>query len=227
MTKQKIINEVKRFTVLVLGFFIMALGVALSTKANLGTSPVSSIPYVMSMILPFTMGQLTILMSAVYVLIQIALLRSNYDYRQLSQLAIAVIFGYFTDLSLYLFRGIDASQYSMQWLFCGLSVLLIGFGVFIEVKVNRGLMAGEGVMTAISQVTKVEFHKVKVLFDSFQVVIAIAISLVSLSSVAGVREGTVFAALFVGVIVKLYQKALAKPFDLILEEQADLVLEEA
>lgn len=57
MSKKKQNNYiVKRYIIFLIGLFVNSLGVALITKANLGTSPISSIPYVLSLNYPFTLG---------------------------------------------------------------------------------------------------------------------------------------------------------------------------
>ena len=54
MSKKKQNNYiVKRYIIFLIGLFVNSLGVALITKANLGTSPISSIPYVLSLNYPF------------------------------------------------------------------------------------------------------------------------------------------------------------------------------
>lgn len=42
-------NRLKRYILFLIGLFINSLGVSLVTKANLGTSPISSIPYVLNL----------------------------------------------------------------------------------------------------------------------------------------------------------------------------------
>lgn len=61
----------------------MAFGVAFSIRADLGTSPISSVPYVISLIAPVTVGTATIAMHAVFVLLQILLLRRQFALLQL------------------------------------------------------------------------------------------------------------------------------------------------
>ena len=56
-------EKLKRYIVFLIGLFINSLGVSLITKADLGTSPISSIPYVLSLNFPFTLGQFTIAFS--------------------------------------------------------------------------------------------------------------------------------------------------------------------
>ena len=42
-------EKLKRYIIFFIGLYINSLGVALITKASLGTSPISSIPYVLSL----------------------------------------------------------------------------------------------------------------------------------------------------------------------------------
>ena len=54
-------NKLKRYIIFLIGLFVNSLGVSLITKANLGTSPISSIPYVLSLNFPLTLGNFTII----------------------------------------------------------------------------------------------------------------------------------------------------------------------
>ena len=173
MKKYSVAEYIRRYLILVIGLFIMAFGVALSTKAELGTSPVSCVPYVLSCALPYTMGTLTVAMHIVFIVIQILLLRKDYEPVQLLQLLVAFVFGYFTDFALQLTSGINAQNYIMQWVLCLLSCILIAFGVTLEVRAGVVMLAGEGTMTAISKVFHIEFGKVKIGFDVFQVVVLV------------------------------------------------------
>lgn len=201
-------DNLKRYIVLIIGLFIMALGVSLSTKANLGTSPIGSLPYVLSMVLPWTMGQITFVMQTLFVVIQILLLRKDYQWVQLLQIAVAVVFGYFTDLTLAIVSGIKLNNYFLQWLLCLSSTFFVGFGVFLEVKSGLVIPAGEGLVKVIAQVMKKEFGKIKIRFDCSIVTIAIIISLCSFHSLKGVREGTIAAAILVGTVVRLCNRKM-------------------
>ena len=204
--KYSVSGYIKRYTLLVIGLFIMAFGVALSTRADLGTSPISCPPYVLSLVIPFTMGNITIAMHVLFILIQILLLRRNYDPVQLLQLAAAFIFGYFTDLTLALTDKVMAGSYLQQWELCLISCVLVAIGVEFEVKAGVIMLAGEGTMTAIASVFHIAFAKVKIAFDSSMVIIACIISLAMLGNIKGVREGTVAAAILVGLLVKVLDR---------------------
>ena len=142
----------RRWLFLAAGLLIMALGVACSIQADLGTSPVSSLPYVLSRITPLSVGTTTILVNSGLVLLQILILRRRYDPLQLLQLPVAVAFGYLTDLALWAVDFLQPAAYWQQWLLCLAGILLVGVGVSFEVTAGVATMAGEGVVLAICQV---------------------------------------------------------------------------
>ena len=201
----------KRYLLLLAGLSIMAFGVAFSIKASLGTSPISSVPYVVSLFAPLTVGTATIVMHCVFILLQILILRRNYHPIQLMQLPVAVFFGYLTDFGVWAVRGIHCSTYWQQWIVCLIGILLVAAGVSLEVKAGVVVLAGEGVVLAICKVLpKIKFGYMKVGFDVILVVIACILSFTFTGHLQGVREGTVAAALLVGLIAKQIGKLLMR-----------------
>ena len=199
----------KRYLLLLAGLSIMAFGVAFSIKASLGTSPISSVPYVVSLFAPLTVGTATIVMHCVFILLQILILRRNYHPIQLMQLPVAVFFGDLTDFGVWAVRGIHCSTYWQQWIVCLIGILLVAAGVSLEVKAGVVVLAGEGVVLAICKVLpKIKFGYMKVGFDVTLVVIACILSFTFTGHLQGVREGTVAAALLVGLIAKQIGKLL-------------------
>ncbi|HJB94388.1 MAG TPA: YitT family protein [Candidatus Mediterraneibacter intestinigallinarum] len=201
----------KRYLLLLIGLAIMAYGVAFSIKASLGTSPISSVPYVVSLFTPLTVGTATITMHCVFILLQILILRKDYHPIQLMQLPVAFFFGYLTDFGVWAVQGITCNTYWQQWIVCIIGILLVAVGVSFEVKAGVVVLAGEGVVLAICKVLpKVKFGYMKVGFDVTLVVIACILSIVFTGRLQGVREGTVAAALLVGLIAKQLGKLLAR-----------------
>ena len=195
-------NILKRYLLLLVGLSIMAFGVAFSIKASLGTSPISSVPYVVSLFTPFTVGTATIIMHCVFIFIQILILQKRYQLIQLMQLPVAFFFGYLTDFGVWTVQGISYEAYWQQWILCLIGLLLVAIGVSLEVKANVVVLAGEGVVLAICQVIPIKFGYMKVGFDVTLVVIACVLSLVFTGHLYGVREGTIAAAIMVGLIAK-------------------------
>ena len=200
--KTRILGQVKRYVLLCVGLTIMAFGVAFSIEAGLGTSPISSLPYVLSLLTPLTVGTATIAMHVVLICLQIMFLRRRYDPIQLMQLPVALIFGALTDFGVWAIQGVSADSYPMQWALCGIGILLVGVGVSFEVTANVVTLAGEGMVLALCKVFPLKFANAKVGFDVTLVVIASTLSLLFIGQLEGVREGTVAAAICVGLVVK-------------------------
>ena len=196
--KRKIDYPIRRFLFLCLGLSIMAFGVAFSIKAALGTSPISSVPYVTSVISRLSVGTTTIIMNIMFVLIQIGILRRDYEWFQLLQIPAAIVFGTMIDVAEYVIAPIDVSNYFQQWLLCIIGIVLIALGVSVEVMANLVTTAGEGIVLAICKKAPIRFGNMKVIFDVTLVCIAIVLSLVFLKTLDGIREGTIAAALLSG-----------------------------
>ena len=200
----------KRWLFLFVGLVIMAFGVAFSIKAGLGTSPISSVPYVLSEALPLTVGNITIIMHCVFILLQIIILRRKYEPIQLLQLVVAVAFGYLTDFAVWVLAPLECSGYAMSWVLCLIGIVLVAVGVSFEVVADVVTLAGEGLVLAICKVAPVKFGTMKVTFDVTLVVIACVLSFILLHGLYGVREGTIAAAVLVGTISRQINKPLGK-----------------
>lgn len=121
----------------------------------------------------------------------------------------ALIFGVLTDFSVWALQGVSATSYPMQWVLCVVGILLVGVGVSFEVTANVVTLAGEGMVLALCKVFPLKFANTKVGFDVTLVLIASTLSLVFLGQLEGVREGTVAAAIFVGLVVKQINRPMA------------------
>ena len=212
-------EHVLRCSVLIAALFIMSLGIALSTKADLGVSPISCTPYVLSLAFPLTMGTVTILMHLSFVAVQAALLKRQFRPAHLLQIPIAFIFGFLTDFSMWIMAPLEPDGYLWSVILCLFSCVVIGFGVFLQVKADSVLLAGEGMSLAFVKLFKWEFGAVKTGMDCTLVCIGLACSLIFLPGLTGIREGTVVAAVLVGMIVRFFNRHVFWP-DRLLERLA-------
>lgn len=209
---------VKRYVLFVTSLFFSALGVAFTKTGGLGVSPVSSVANVLSLRFPgVSMGQWLILWSAVLILGQILVLRRRYQPIQLLQLPMAVLFGWFTDGGMVIAGLVPVNSYPMQLVMVLLGVVILGFGVALSVVADVMFNAGEGFVKALSDVTEKNFGNVKIAFDIFSVALSVVLSLALFGgAVAGVREGTLIAALGTGLAVKFFTARLKTPLDRVL-----------
>lgn len=190
------------------GIFLMTFGIALSCKADLGTSPISSLPWVLSMFQPWSLGAITIVMNIILICLQPLILQALYVRELVGQLLTTLVFGYSIDFSMRLLDWFVPDSMLEQWLACLLSIAILALGVFLEVRAKIFLVAGEGVVSVLAFVTKKQFSLIKNCFDITLVVVAVAISLLEFGALKGVGEGTVVAAVLVGRCVHLYENRL-------------------
>ena len=211
-------ETLKRYLIFLVGLFVNSLGVSLITKANLGTSPISSIPYVLSLNFPFTLGNFTIFFSIFLIVLQLIILRKNFKLEHILQIPVSIIFGYFIDLTMILFSWVNPETYIMKIVYLLIGCLILGVGVYMEVLADVVMLPGESFVRAIVLTWKTNFGTTKICFDVSMSVIAAVLSFIFAGSLAGVREGTVIAALLVGFIARLIGKKLAFLKDMIFPE---------
>lgn len=200
-------NEIlKNYAILVFGLFIMSFGVALSVKSELGTTPISCIPNVLKYAIPLSLGTITIIFNVLLIVIQVIILKNEFQRKQWMQLVVTIIFGYFIDFALYVLTPLEPTDYISQWILCIISCFIIALGVYIEVKSNAIVLPGEGVSLAVRHVSHIEFGKIKTAFDSSNFIIGGLLSLLLYGGFRGIGLGTIFAGIVVGYIVRFYRK---------------------
>lgn len=202
-------EKLKRYIIFLIGLFINSLGVSLITKADLGTFPISSIPYVLSLNFPMTLGQFTILFSILLIVIQLFILRKNFKAEHLLQIPISILFGYFIDLTMVLLTFVHPQAYGFKIVYLLIGCVILGFGVYMEVLANVAMLPGESFVRAVSTTWNTNFGNTKVAFDVSLTVIAAILSFLFAKRLDGVREGTIIAALLVGFIARLFGRYLA------------------
>lgn len=197
----------KRFAMYIIGLFIMTIGIAFSVKSNLGVSPVSSIPYTMTCVWGIEMGRATILFHCILVLIQIVILRKNFKIINLLQVLVGIMFGYFTTFCNWGVSFLPTpDNIAIRLGLSLISIVLVAIGIFFYMPPDIMPLAGEGAMKAVSDVTGIEFPKVKIGFDVTMVVISLTTCLISIHSFGSVGIGTVIAAVLVGTVLGFISK---------------------
>ena len=192
----------RRYLLFLCAVFINAFSIALITKAMLGTSPISSVPFVLSLFTPWSMGLHTIFFNFLFIILEMLMMKRNEirekKYELLLQVPITICFGLFIDLSMYALGWVHPEHYVVQVLTLLLGCFILGLGISFEVKADVAMVTGEYLVQVMSRFFHREFGLVKVCFDVTLVIMACILSLLFLPGLEGVREGTVVAALSVG-----------------------------
>lgn len=198
----------RRYVFFIVAVLVNAFAIATITKALLGTSPISSIPYVLSLSTPVTMGGWTIGFSLLLIVGACVLMGWRETKRKwlelLAQVPITLCFGVFIDVSMVeLLWWLDPVHYWQQVAALLVGCFILGSGIAMEVKADVAMVAGEYFVSALCKRIRRGFAFVKVCFDWGTVAIAACLSWLFLNRIAGIREGTLVAALLVGPISHL------------------------
>lgn len=208
----------RRYLLFCVALFVNALGIAFITRAALGTSPITSVTYVLSMFTPFTIGEWTIMLNILFVVLE-PFMMTRQDLKEdlrmfLLQIPISFCFGIFIDICMhYILFWLNPATYPSMIIALLIGCVILAVGIALEVKANAAMMAGEYFVKVITRRFRGEFGYIKLGFDVTLVAIACLLSLIFMSGIYGVREGTVIAALIVGPIVHFvspYYKFLDK-----------------
>ena len=196
-------SRARRWLLFGVGLLLAGTGVAMSTRPQLGTSPISSLPYVTTLCAPWSLGCATVAVNVLFILVQAWLLGHSFGWRHLLQLPTLVAFGVCIDLGMWLTSLWVPESYVLRLLETVLGCVVLAAGIAMQLRADISMMPGDSLIRVVSDKWRLQFGLVKICFDSAIVLSAIAVSLCFLHRVEGVREGTVLAALLVGTFVRL------------------------
>ena len=200
---------IKRYFFFILGLIINSFGVAFITKSALGTSQISSIPYVLS--LKFTnlsFGQTTFIFNMLFILIQLLILKKDFRPIQFLQIAANILFSSFIDVSMTLLTGLNPQTIPLRTLSLLVGCAILAVGISVEVAPDVIKVPGEGIVHAISRVSGMEFGKVKIRFDVTLIIIAIVLSFLFFQRLNGVGLGTIVSAILIGPMISFMNRHL-------------------
>ncbi len=196
----------RRYVFFVVGLFVNSLG----------TSPISSIPYTLSIGFAPTLGMFTLYFSLLLIVIQLAILRRKFPREFWLQIPVSLGFSWFIDLAMVLLEGLHPQSYPAKAVFLLLGCLVLGFGVFMEMAANVVMLPGECTVKAISTTWHTDFGKTKVAVDVTMAATAAVLGLVLYHQLTGVREGTFVSALLVGAIARTIHRRINSPIQRLL-----------
>lgn len=200
-------RQIERLVWFSAGILINSFGIVLITKGALGTSQISSIPYVLSMQLPsISFGMFSFIMNMVYIVLQALLLRRQFKPIQLLQIVVNVVFSASIDVFMAMLSFYAPQQLFTRVLSAVAGCIVLAFGISVEVAPDLIMVPGEGIVAAISKVSGRRFGSVKVMFDVTLILIAALLSWLFFGNIVGVGVGTLLSAVSVGQFVNLINR---------------------
>ncbi len=197
-------SQISRWLLFLFAVVVQSSGIALVVKSLLGTSPISSLPYVMSFVWPFTLGETTFAVNMVFVLIQLLVLRKDFTRLHVCQIPGTVVFAGSIDVFMSLFDVVHPDFYLWKIVILLVGSALVALGISLQGIADVLMLPGDGMVYAIANTFHWDFGKVKTTNDVILVSLAVILSFVDLGTIEGVREGTVISALITGAIARFF-----------------------
>ena len=198
----------KRLQILVyvVGMFILAIGLTLNTKANLGVSPIISVPYSISQITGLNFGDLTFVVYAIFVVIQIIIHIRLKNYKRIVsdilQLPLSLIFTRLLNIfSTYI---PTAQNLGIRFIVLTLAIICTGVGAAMSLSMQLVPNPGDGIVQSLAEGFNKSVGLTKNLFDCFNLCITLCISIFIAHQIVGVGIGTLIAVLGVGRVIALF-----------------------
>lgn len=195
------------------GLICMAIGLVLLKRTVWGVSPITAVPDAVANITPLTLGNATILLHVVCVILQL-LVQKRVTLKSILTLCVGVPFGYLVDLFMWLWD--PALVLWQKCIALVLGIAIQGFGVALISGCDLMLPAPDELNNVISRVHGKKLSNVKMCADAVYVVTAVVINLISTGTLASVGISSIASVLltgrFVGLSFRLLPGIRMNPF---------------
>ena len=192
------------------GVMVAGFGVALSTQAGLGATPISSVPWVLTFVTPLSYGTLTLIINIFFVLAQVAILRRRFPIFQFLQIPATALFGLCIDLGMWLARPFVTEVYVFQVAMLVVGAAVLAVGILLQVRSDFLCIPGDALVKVASREFGLPLSRLKITLDGSLTLVALVTSALSLGRIEGVREGTILSVFLGGTFIGLFSKVFPK-----------------
>ena len=191
-----------RWLIYLVGMTLLALGIVLNSKSDLGMAPVLSIMFCLSQIFDLNFSEMTLWYYIFLVALQFVIRWRGARWTDLLQVPLSVVFTRFMRIFSSLITFVPQTIWEKLGI-CALAVIATGIGVTLAVNMRLVPNPGEGMVQTISDKSGLSLGTAKNLFDGGSAVIAVIISLLISGRMIGVGIGTVINIIGTGRVVAL------------------------
>lgn len=193
-----------RWLIYGLGMVLLALGITLNTKTQLGVSPIISVAYSVSRIFSLNFGDMTFLLYVLFVVVQLFLRDKKERIATLLQVVVSLIFSRLLNLfnALIPYSG-EAHGLACNLILLAAAILLTGLGVAMTVNMRLCPNPGDGIVQAIAEKIGRDQGFTKNIFDIGCVCTTVVVGLCCSGNIVGIGIGTIAAMVGVGRAIAL------------------------
>ncbi len=190
---------------------IDSFGVVLMLYSAAGISAISSVPYAFSEVFPaLSLGTWTYIFQGLLVL-SLMIMRKKFVPSYLFSFVVGFVFGELLDLhELWINILPDGLAWRIAWFV--ISYVLLSIGIAISNRCGLPIVPTDLFPRELSDITKVGYPKIKIIFDVSCLVVTAALTFFGLGHIEGLGIGTVLAAFTMGKAVGLCGDFLDRHF---------------
>ena len=197
-------RQISRVLLYFTGLFIIALGINMAILSDLGVSPVSAFTVPLSEAVDISLGTVTAVCYAGFVLIEMIVLGKKFRPKNLLQIPFSIVFGFFINFIGTLLSHSTLPNYGVRVIVMLVSIVICAAGAAVYITMDIVPNAPEGLILAFCERFGKEYGPLKILTDCIFVALGIIVSLVCLGGVSAIREGTVISALVTGKLTGIF-----------------------
>lgn len=203
----------RRYLIFGISLLVIALGISIITRSDLGTSPITSVPYVASLNTPLSLGTYFFFFTIFLIILQVIMLGKKGILERkvelLMQFPVALVLSVFTDFGMWITVAWMPELYYVKIVSLVAGCLVLAFGICLEVIADVTMISAEYTIQFATMRLKKDFGTIKICFDVSLVLLAALGSWLFSGRINGVREGTIIAALITGPFVRMIMPRLA------------------
>ena len=209
MSKEKVLFRGE--IALPLAVMINSFGVVLMLYSAAGISAISSVPYAFSEVFPvLSLGTWTYIFQGLLVL-SLMIMRKKFVPSYLFSFVVGFVFGELLDLhEMWINVLPDSLPWRIVWFV--LSYVILSVGIALSNRCGLPIVPTDLFPRELSEITKVGYPKIKIIFDVSCLVVTAALTFFGLGHIEGLGIGTVLAAFTMGKAVGICGNILDKHF---------------
>lgn len=199
-------TTINRWILYCAGIVILALGLTLNTKSNLGVSPIISVAYLFSEKSGITFGDVTFVYYCLFVAVEWIIER---DWKALLQIPFSIVFTRFMNL----FADVltfTCTDYISRFTVLLLAIVCTGIGAALTVNMKIVPNPGDGVVKTIADKVGKEMGITKNIFDACCITLTLILGFLFRMPFCGIGIGTVCAMLGVGRVISFVNNHCSK-----------------
>ena len=200
-------EKIYRITFYIIGMLVLALGITLNTKTNLGVSPLISVAFCVSNLLDANFGDMTLIWYIIFVVVEIISHIATKRYKEIVldilQIPVSIVFTRFMNLFSNVIPDMTGSL-AIRVPLLLVAIVLTGVGIGFTLNARLIPNPGDGIVQALADCSKLKVSTMKNILDAICVCITICVSLVFAGKLIGIGVGTILAVIFVGRVVAVF-----------------------